>query len=249
MKKRSDVPDAETGTRLQKIIASAGLASRRQAEAWIREGRVTVNGRVVRELGTRARPGTDTVRVDGRKIEGAEAPVAILLNKPRGYLSTCSDPGKRPTVLQLVPGRKERLYPVGRLDFNTEGLLILTNDGELALSVTHPSNRCRKVYRVKVRGVPPEETLRRLRAGILLDGKRTSAATVTRIHSERNSWLEVVLSEGRKNQIRQMFLRMGFPVVRLKRISIGGISDRGLAPGAWRMLTREEIRSLKEHSA
>jgi pseudouridine synthase len=246
--KRSSAPEGETGTRLQKIIAAAGLASRRQAESWIREGRVTVNGRVVRELGTRARPGADTIRVDGRKLESAETPVAILLNKPRGYLSTCSDPGKRPTVLDLVRGRKERLYPVGRLDFNSEGLLILTNDGELALSVTHPRNRCRKVYRVKVRGVPPEEILGRLRAGIILEGKKTLPALITRVRSEKNSWLEVVLSEGKKNQVRQMFLRAGFPVVRLKRISIGGISDRGLAPGSWRLLTRQEIRSLKEHS-
>jgi 23S rRNA pseudouridine2605 synthase len=247
--KRSEVRHDRSLVRLQKIIAAAGLGSRRQAEEWIREGRITLNGRVVRELGTKARPGTDTIRVDGKKLERAEAPVAILLNKPRGYLSTCSDPGERPTVLDLVPGRKERLYPVGRLDFNSEGLLILTNDGELALSVTHPRNQCRKVYRVKVRGIPPEEILARLRAGIVLDGKRTSPATIRRVHAEKNAWLEIVLTEGRKNQIRQMFLRAGFPVVRLKRISIGGIGDRGLAPGSWRLLTRQEVRSLKERSA
>jgi len=236
------------GERLQRIIAAAGLASRRQAEAWIREGRVTVNGRVVREMGTRAWPGADVIRVDGRRLGLPERTIAILLNKPRGYLSTCSDPANRPTVMDLVPRLRERLYPVGRLDFNSEGLLILTNDGELALAVTHPRNRCRKVYRVKVRGIPSEAMLQRLRRGIVLEGRKTFPAIISRIRSEKNTWVEVVLSEGRKNQIRQMFQRAGFPVVKLKRVAIGGIGDRGLLPGTWRRLTEEEIRSLKEKS-
>jgi len=150
--------------------------------------------------------------------------------------------------MDLVPRLRERLYPVGRLDFNSEGLLILTNDGELALAVTHPRNRCRKVYRVKVRGIPSEAMLQRLRRGIVLEGRKTFPAIISRIRSEKNTWVEVVLSEGRKNQIRQMFQRAGFPVAKLKRVAIGGIGDRGMLPGTWRRLTEEEIRSLKEKS-
>jgi len=243
--KRSDPGSPRTGERLQKIIAAAGLASRREAESWIREGRVSLNGRVVTELGTRADPDRDTIRVDGRRLGRPERRIALLLNKPRGFLSTCSDPEKRPTVLALIPGIRERLYPVGRLDFASEGLLILTNDGDLALAVTHPRNRCRKVYRVKVRGIPPTEVLHRVSRGIVLEGRKTLPATVTRIRSEKNAWLEVTLTEGRKNQIRQVFEKVGHPVLKLKRICIGGISDRGLAPGAWRKLTETEIRSLK----
>lgn len=245
MTRRSEPTSPEAGERLQKIIASAGLASRREAEAWIRDGRVSVNGRVVTELGTRADLHRDIVRVDGRRLTRPERRVAILLNKPRGFLSTCSDPDKRPTVLDLVRRVRERIYPVGRLDFNSEGLLILTNDGDLALAVTHPRNRCRKVYRVKVRGIPPEEVLRRVGSGVVLEGRRTLPATVTRVRSEKNAWLEITLTEGRKNQIREVFQRVGYPVLKLKRIAIGGIGDRGLAPGEWRSLTEEEVRRLK----
>jgi 23S rRNA pseudouridine2605 synthase len=244
--RRSDPPaEAVARPRLQKILAAAGLASRRQAEIWIREGRVTLNGRVVRELGTRADPVRDSIRIDGRRIGRPERPVSLLLNKPRGYLSTCADPQNRPTVLDLIPSVRERVYPVGRLDFNSEGLLLLTNDGELALAVTHPRNQCRKTYRVKVRGIPSDEVLRRVGRGIVLEGRRTLPAAVRKIRSEANSWLEISLTEGRKNQIRQVFQRVGHPVLKLRRISIGGIGDRGLAPGAWRPLTDAEIRALK----
>jgi len=242
--KRSE-PVQSPGERLQKIIASAGLASRREAEAWIREGRVSLNGRVVRELGTRADPSRDTIRLDGRRLGRPERRIALLLNKPRGFLSTCSDPEKRPTVMSLIAGVRERVYPVGRLDFFSEGLLILTNDGELAMAVTHPRNQCRKVYRVKVRGIPSDEVLRRVTRGVVLEGRKTLPARVSRVRSESNAWLEVTLTEGRKNQIRKVFEKIGYPVLKLKRISIGGIGDRGLAPGAWRKLTDVEIRSLK----
>ena len=242
--KRSE-PVQPPGERLQKIIASAGLASRREAEAWIREGRVSLNGRVVRELGTRADPSRDTIRLDGRRLGRPERRIALLLNKPRGFLSTCSDPEKRPTVMSLIAGVRERVYPVGRLDFFSEGLLILTNDGELAMAVTHPRNQCRKVYRVKVRGIPSDEVLRRVTRGVVLEGRKTLPARVSRVRSESNAWLEVTLTEGRKNQIRKVFEKIGYPVLKLKRISIGGIGDRGLAPGAWRKLTDVEIRSLK----
>jgi pseudouridine synthase len=247
--KKSDSGAPPSGQRLQKIIATAGLASRREAEQWILQGRVSLNGRVVTELGTRADPSRDTLRVDGRRLGRPERRIALLLNKPRGFVSTCSDPEKRPTVMDLIPGISERLYPVGRLDFSSEGLLILTNDGDLALAVTHPSNRCSKVYRVKVRGIPPDPVLQRVARGVVLEGRKTLPARVTRVRSENNAWLEITLSEGRKNQIRQVFARVGFPVLKLKRISIGGISDRGLAPGSWRRLSEAEIRSLKGTAA
>ncbi len=207
--------------------------------------RVSVNGRVVKELGTRADPRRDAIRVDGRKLGRPEPLLSLLLNKPKGFLSTCSDPENRPTVLDLIPAVRERLYPVGRLDFNSEGLLILTNDGDLALAVTHPRNRCRKVYRVKVRGIVPEEVLRSVARGIVLEGRKTFPASISRVRSEKNSWLEITLTEGRKNQIRQVFRKVGYPVLKLKRISIGGIGDRGLAPGSWRKLTESEVRTLK----
>jgi pseudouridine synthase len=248
--KRKNESAGETGAeRLQKIISAAGWASRREAEEWILAGRVSVNGRVVTELGTRARTGIDSIRVDGRKLGSPERHVSILLNKPKGFLSTCSDPRKRPTVLDLVAGVRARLYPVGRLDFNSEGLLILTNDGELAQKVTHPRNACRKVYRVKVRGIPAPAVLEHVRKGMLMGGRKTAPAIVKPIRAETHSWLEVVLFEGRKNQIREMFKRVGFPVIKLKRIAIGPVSDRGLAPGRWRHLTAEEIRSLKEEGS
>ena len=248
MKKRNEPSASPPGERLQKIIAAAGLASRRQAESWIREGRVSLNGITVTELGTRARPGTDTIRVDGKKLRSPEALVAILLNKPRGYLSTCSDPKKRPTVLDLIRSVPQRLYPVGRLDFNSEGLLILTNDGELALRVSHPKNGCHKTYRAKVRGIPTPQALEQVRRGIFLEGQRTHPARVSWVRTQQHSWLEIVLTEGRKNQIREMFRRIGFPVLKLKRIAIGPLADRGLAPGAWRYLSPREIRMQKESS-
>ncbi len=245
MRKNDPPTTPRSGERLQKIIAAAGLASRRAAEEWIREGRVSVNGRVVRELGTRADLLRDTIRVDGRRLGRPERRLSLLLNKPRGYLATCSDPRKRPTVLDLVPSARERLYPVGRLDFHSEGLLILTNDGDLALAVTHPRNHCAKVYRVKVRGRPSDEALRRVVRGMYLEGRKTLPARVTPIRSEKHAWLEITLTEGKRNQIRRIFEAVGHPVLKLKRIAIGGISDRGLSPGAWRTLTQAEVRSLK----
>jgi 23S rRNA pseudouridine2605 synthase len=147
-----------------------------------------------------------------------------------------------------VRGVPQRLYPVGRLDFNSEGLLILTNDGDLALRVTHPKNGCHKTYRAKVRGIPTPQALEQVRGGIVLEGKRTQPARISWVRTQQHSWLEIVLAEGRKNQIREMFRRIGFPVLKLKRIAIGPLSDRGLAPGAWRYLSPREIRMLKDHS-
>jgi pseudouridine synthase len=234
------------GVRLQKVLAAAGIASRREAERIIQAGRVSVNGRIVTELGTRVDPGQDSVKVDGDSVGRAERPVYYLLHKPKGVLSTASDPKGRPTVLSLLRGVRERVFPVGRLDWNSEGLIILTNDGELAHHLTHPSNHVPKVYRVKVKGIAPPEALERVRHGLYLEGRRTLPAPVTRISSQQNTWLEVVLFEGRRNQIRRVFERLGHPVLKLRRTAIGPIADRVLKPGEYRPLTPAEVTRLKE---
>lgn len=237
--------------RVQKIIADAGLASRREAEEWIREGRVRVSGKVAK-LGDRADLGTDAVRVDGKRIQprrGAKS--YVLLNKPKGYVTTVDDPAGRNTVLDLLPpALRGRVKPAGRLDVQTEGLLLLTDDGELARQVTHPSTGCSKEYRVKVSGVPAEKALERLRRGIRLDGRPTRAAEIERISTtarggDGNAWLRVVLREGRTRQIRRMFEAIGHPVSKLKRVAIGPIRDDRLPTGAWRPLSPGEVERLR----
>lgn len=237
--------------RVQKILADAGLASRREAEEWIREGRVQVNGQVV-SLGDRADPDRDAVRVDGKRVHPRRGPRAyVLLNKPKGYVTTVDDPAARNTVLDLLPpSLRGRVKPAGRLDVQTEGLLLLTDDGELARHVTHPSTGCSKEYRVKVSGVPGEKDLQRLRRGIPLDGRPTRAAEIERISTtaragEGNTWLRVVLREGRTRQIRRMFEAIGHPVSKLKRVAIGPIRDDRLPTGAWRSLSPGEVERLR----
>ena len=236
--------------RLQKIIAHAGFASRREAEAMIREGRVTVNGRVVTELGTRASAGRDHIKVDGKLITRAETHRYILLYKPREVTSTVNDPQGRKTVVDLVKGVRERIYPVGRLDFQSEGLLLLTNDGDLAYKVSHPKHGSVKTYHVKVRGVPEDRIIAKLERGITIEGKRTVPCEIERMKTtgrgedEGNSWFAVKLREGRNQQIRKMFKAVGHPVSKLRRVAIGPISDPRLAPGHWRELTRVEVKML-----
>jgi len=244
--KTATTPDGERGVRLQKVLAAAGVASRREAERLIQAGRVAVNGRVITELGTRIDPARDTVKVDGDAVGRAERPVYYLLHKPKGVLSTVRDPGGRPTVIGLLRGVRERVFPVGRLDWNSEGLIILTNDGDLANHLTHPSNHVPKVYRVKIKGVVEPAALEQVRHGLYLDGRRTLPAPVTRISSQHNTWLEVVLFEGRRNQIRRVFERLGHPVLKLKRTAIGSIADRALKPGEFRALLPAEVARLKE---
>jgi 23S rRNA pseudouridine2605 synthase len=239
-------PEGARPIRLQKFLAGAGIAARREAERMILAGRVELNGRVVRELGTRIDPARDSVRVDGRRVRGGERPVYLLLNKPRGYITSASDPQGRPTILDLLPRLHERVFPVGRLDWNSEGLLILTNDGDLAHRLSHPAWHVPKVYRVKVKGIVPSSALEAVRRGLFLDGRRSLPARVTRISSQSNTWLEVTLYEGRRNQIRRMFERLGHPVLKLRRIAIGPIADRLLRPGEVRPLDPGEIRRLKE---
>ena len=238
-------PEAEDGVRLQKFLASAGIASRRESEKIIQGGRVEVNGRTVTLLGTRVDPERDVVRVDGRRVRPESHRVAYLLFKPRGFITTTSDPEGRPTVLELLRGVRERVFPVGRLDWNSEGLLILTNDGDLANRLTHPSNHIPKIYRVKVKGQIPPATLDAARRGIVLEGRKSRPAEVRRVSSQTHTWIEMTLHEGRKNQIRRIFERLGHPVLKLRRIAIGSISDRNLKPGQFRRLTDAEILRLR----
>ena len=237
--------------RLQKLLSQAGVASRRAAEDLIREGRVQVNGRVA-TVGESADPERDAVRVDGKRVRPASGPATdLLIHKPRGYVTTMSDPESRDTVMDLLPGNLRRgVKPVGRLDVQTEGLLLLTDDGELARDLTHPSTGCPKEYRVKVSGVPAEKDLERLRRGIPLDGRRTRAAQIDRVSTtggrgEGNAWFRVVLREGRTRQIRRMFEVIGHPVSKLKRVAIGPIRDDRLPAGGFRSLSREEVEALK----
>jgi len=236
--------------RLQKIIAHAGFASRREAEAMIREGRVTVNGKTVTELGTKADAARDHIKVDGKLITHAEPHRYILLYKPKEVMTTVEDPQGRRTVIDLVRGIRERIYPVGRLDFHSEGLVLLTNDGELAYKVSHPTNGSIKTYHVKVRGVPEDRMVDKLRRGITIEGKRTLPCDIERLRTtgrgedEGNSWFEVKLREGRTQQIRKMYQAIGHPVSKLRRVAIGPISDPKLTPGVWRELTKSEVKLL-----
>ncbi len=236
--------------RLQKIIARAGLASRREAEEMILAGRVRVNGRVITELGTKADALRDHVKVDGKLLRQAEEPRYILLYKPKEVMTTMEDPEGRTTVVDYLRGVRERVFPIGRLDFHSEGLLVLTNDGELAYRLSHPSHGSIKTYHVKVKGIPQERLVEKLERGIVLDGKRTRPAEIGRLRTtgrgddEGNSWFEVKLSEGRTQQIRRMFKAIGHPVAKLKRVAIGQLSDPALQPGQWRDLSPREIKLL-----
>jgi len=232
--------------RLNKVLARAGLASRRAADRLIEEGRVTVNGRIVRELGTRVDAERDAIKVDGRRIPQAPSShTYVLLNKPRGYVTTLSDPEGRPTVRELLHGVRGRVFPVGRLDFDSEGLLLLTDDGALARDLMHPRSGVTKTYAAKVRGAPGPEALARLRAGVPLEEGRTLPARVAVARRGPNPWLEVSVVEGRKHQVRRMLQAVGHPVLRLKRIRYAGLSLGSLRPGRLRHLSDEEVAMLR----
>ena len=235
--------------RLQKILAQAGVASRRAAEKLIAEGRVTVNGETVREMGTKADPAAHDISVDGRRIKAAERLRYILLNKPAGFVTTRSDPQRRRTVIDLLGGIREYVYPVGRLDYDTEGLLLLTNDGDLAAALTHPRHGVERTYEARVAGMPDQDAVNRLRKGIPLDGKRTLPADVALLNkSGREGLLLITIREGRNRQVRRMCEAVGHPVDKLKRVRIGPLSDKMLRRGEWRDLTSEEVRALKKLS-
>ena len=245
--------------RLQKVLSQAGIASRRAAERLITEGRVSVNGTTVREMGTKADPAVDDIRVDGRRVKSAERQRYLLLNKPAGYVTTRSDPQRRPTVIDLLGGVREYVYPVGRLDYDTEGLLLLTNDGDLAARLTHPRHQVERTYEARVAGMPDEEAFERLRTGIPLDGKRTLPAQVkvlnrqgpakAGLRSGRDGVLLITIREGRNRQVRRMLEAVGHPVKALKRTRIGTLTDRYLKPGQWRELTAAEVTALRAAAA
>src|ERR1700756_4754310 len=239
--------------RLQKIIAAAGVASRRKAEELITSGHVQVNGQVVTELGSKADPETDHVRVNGKLLQGPQRHAYLLLNKPKGYVTTMNDPEKRPTVMDLVRGVKGRVYPVGRLDYASEGLLLLTNDGELANLLMRAASHVSKTYVVKVAGTPTEEAIAKLRAGISIatdDGKRvrTGPAAVRIVKQAANPWYEITLIEGRNRQIRRMFEAVGHHVEKIKRVRYGPLA-LDVPPGEYRSLTLKEVQRLKSASA
>jgi 23S rRNA pseudouridine2605 synthase len=233
--------------RLQKILSQAGVASRRASEQLMLEGRVTVNGATVRELGTKADPEHDDIRVDGRRIKVAERHRYLLLNKPRGYVTTRSDPQRRPTVMDLMRGIGEYVYPVGRLDYDSEGLLLLTNDGALAEQLTHPRHGVPRVYEAQVLGIPDQHDIDRLIKGVTIEGRRTQPAIVQLLpgRDDRHAVLRITIREGRNRQVRNMFDAIGHPVDHLKRVAIGPLRDARLKSGHWRNLTVAEIAALK----
>jgi 23S rRNA pseudouridine2605 synthase len=228
--------------RLQKILSQAGIASRRASEQLMLDGRVTVNGVTVRELGSKADPSRDDIRVDGRRVKVVEHHRYLLLNKPRGYVTTRSDPQRRPTVIDLLAGVREYVYPVGRLDFDSEGLLLLTNDGDLAARLTHPRHALPRVYEARVLGEPDAHDVDRLARGVTIEGRRTLPAEVKPLGPNQ---LRITIREGRNRQVRNMCEAIGHPVTHLKRVAIGPIKDAKLKPGRWRDLTAEEVRALK----
>lgn len=236
--------------RLQKIIAAAGIASRRKAEELIQAGQVSVNGTVITELGSKADSEKDSIRVNGKLLTGAERHEYIALNKPRGYVTTVSDPEGRPTVMELVRS-KARLYPIGRLDFNSEGLLLLTNDGDLAHKLMKAASHIPKTYLVKVAGQPGPEQLSRLRAGVSISEERdpkrrvrTAPAQIRVIKEADNPWLEVVLHEGRNRQIRKMFEEIGHHAEKIRRVRYGPL-ELDIPPGESRALSAQEVSRLK----
>jgi len=230
--------------RLQKILARAGVASRRAAEQLLLDGRVSVNGAVVSELGSKADPLRDEIRVDGQVVRRPRGHVYLALYKPRGVVSTRRDPEGRPTVMQLVPP-VPGLFPVGRLDTPTEGLLLLTNDGDFAERATHPRYEVPRVYHAKVHRLPEPATLERLKRGVVVEGERLCADSVRVLEPGANPWLEVRLHEGKRHEVRRLLEAVGHKVSKLKRVAFGPVTLKGLAAGGFRELTAEELRRLR----
>lgn len=236
--------------RLQKIISAAGIASRRKAEEMILQGLVSVNGHTVTELGSKADAGSDHIRVSGKLLKRGVERATLLLNKPEGVVSTLSDPQGRLTVASLLRkgGVKERFYPVGRLDFHSSGIILMTNDGELANHLMSRSTAAPRTYQVKLEGAPTAANLKKLESGITLDGQRTAPAVIKRLgeKTERDKpWVEITLVEGRYHQVRRMFERIGTPVVKLRRVRIAFLTAAGLKPGEFRWLTADEVKRLR----
>jgi 23S rRNA pseudouridine2605 synthase len=231
--------------RLQKVIAHAGIASRRKAEELILQGKVTVNGEVVKQLGTKVGP-NDVVEVNGIKVE-KEAPVYFLFYKPKGVVTTVKDDKNRKTVLDFFPEVTERIYPVGRLDYDTSGILLMTNDGEFANLLTHPKYEIEKTYIAKVKGIPTREHLKQLQKGIRLDDGLTAPAKAKFLSADKRkntAIIELTIHEGRNRQVRRMFEKIGYPVMKLKRERYAFLDLTGLNAGEWRPLTPHEVKQL-----
>lgn len=223
--------------RLQKILGEAGVCSRREAEKWLLAGRITLNGRRVTQLGTKADPSRDKIAVDGKPIFVPRGKVYYLFHKPRNVMVTHHDPEGRPTIYDYLKKIRERVYPVGRLDFDSEGLLLLTNDGELTHQFTHPSTKVPKTYEVKIAGLPTEEALQKLRKGIALEEGVTQPAQIQIFKkTDKNCWLRIIVTEGKNRQIRRMLKKTGYEVMRLRRTAIGKFSLSGLKPGEWKKI-------------
>lgn len=238
---------AEEDVRLQKVIARAGISSRRKAEELIRSGQVTVNGKIVTELGTKVDPSHDHIKVSGRHLPAPAPDMFMILNKPAGVVCTLEDPEGRPTIKHLIPKPSLRLFPVGRLDFDSEGLLLLTNNGEIAQACLHPSRHVQKTYLVKIKGVLEESDILQLKKGIPLEDGQTAPAKIRKAgKAEANSWVELTIHEGRKHQIKRMLEYLGHPVIRLKRIQFGPLNLGKLPLGASRFLTDREANSLRQ---
>ncbi len=234
-----------TPLRLQKYIAQCGIASRRKAEELIAAGRVAVDGVIVTEMGTQVLPGKNRVTFDGQPVEAREQLVYFLLNKPKGYVTTLSDPQGRPIVTSLIKTCRARLFPVGRLDLDTEGALILTNDGEFAQKIQHPSHGIDKTYEALVKGCPPKEKITLLERGIFLEGKMTSPAAVSvRGKEGKNCLMQIIIHEGRKRQVKKMFAFIGHPVLHLKRTAYGKLSLGRMAIGDYRQLNPPELNKI-----
>jgi len=234
-------------TRLQKLIAGTGLASRRKAEALITAGRVTVNGKVVTELGTKVDPARDHVKVDGKHLSAAQPFVYLMLNKPKHVMSTLDDPGGRPTVKDFLHGVSVRVFPVGRLDFDSEGLMLLTNHGDLAQALLHPRYHVAKTYLIKVKGILSDDEIGQLEQGIKLEDGMTAPAQLKKVSkAEQNSWLEITIREGRKHQVKRMLEAVGHPVIKLTRVKMGPLSLGRLESGTFRFLTDREANALRE---
>lgn len=231
--------------RLQKFLAQAGIASRRKCEQIIEAGRVQVNGKTVTAMGVKISPGNERVTVDGKEVENAEKDVYILLNKPKGYVSTLSDPQGRPIVTSFLQNVKERVYPVGRLDIDTEGALLLTNDGALTQAILHPSKGVFKTYEAVVKGSPSTAFLRTLETGVRIDGKKTAPAQVKVVDkAPQSSTIQLSIHEGRKHQVKKMFAVIGHPVQSLKRLSYGRLGLGNLKPGKYRFLTKNDLNLI-----
>lgn len=232
--------------RLQKILAKMGIASRRAAEEIILEGRVTVNGKAA-TIGMKADPSKDHIKLDGKLLTKPEPKVYLMINKPKGVITTLSESEERPAIRDFLKKIKYRIFPVGRLDYDSEGLLLLTNDGDFAHAILHPSKKIPKTYHVKIKGVLEDNDIEKLKRGVKLKDGATSPSKVKKLRkAEENSWIEITIYEGRKRQVRRMLEKVGHPVLKLKRVRINGIELGNLAPGEIRYLTSEEVNKIKK---